>query len=178
MKDLGVLKYFLGIEISRGPTGMFLSQRKYTLDILAETGLLGAKPARSPIDQNHRLALDDDPMYSDPVRYRRLIGRLIYLTITRPELCYSVHVLAQFMQCPREIHWEVAIRVLRYLKGHQGQGIFLRRDSALQLIAYCDSDWGACPLTRRSPTGYLIFFGWFSHFLEDKETTYRLSFFG
>ncbi|KAH9678849.1 retrovirus-related pol polyprotein from transposon RE1 [Citrus sinensis] len=154
MKDLGVLKYFLGIEISRGPTGMFLSQRKYTLDILAETGLLGAKPAPSPIDQNHRLALDDGPMYSDLVQYRKLIGRLIYLTITRPELCYSVHVLAQFMQCPREIHWEVAIRVLRYLKGHQGQGIFLRRDSALQLIAYCDSDWGACPLTRRSPTEY------------------------
>ncbi|KAK9178380.1 hypothetical protein WN943_027570 [Citrus x changshan-huyou] len=154
MKDLGVLKYFLGIEISRGPTSMFLSQRKYTLDILAETGLLGAKPTRYPIDQNHRLALDDGPMYSDLVQYRKLIGRLIYLTITRPELCYSVHVLAQFMQCPREIHWEVAIRVLRYLKGHSGQGIFLRRDSALQLIAYCDSDWGACPLTRRSPTEY------------------------
>ncbi|KAL9447401.1 hypothetical protein AB3S75_014963 [Citrus x aurantiifolia] len=161
MKDLGALKYFLGIEISRGPTGMFLSQRKYTLDILAETGLLGAKPARSPIDQNHRLALDDGPMYSDPVRYRRLIGRLIYLTITRPELCYSVHVLAQFMQCPREIHWEAAARVLRYLKGHPGQGIFLRRNSALQLIAYCDSDWGACPLTRRSLTGYFIFLGGF-----------------
>ncbi|KAK9190783.1 hypothetical protein WN943_019393 [Citrus x changshan-huyou] len=159
MKDLGVLKYFLGIEISRGPTSMFLSQRKYTLDILAETGLLGAKPARSPIDQNHRLALDDGPMYSDPVRYRRLIGRLIYLTITRPELCYSVHVLAQFMQCPREIHWEAAARVLCYLKCHPGQGIFLRRNSALQLIAYCDSDWGACPLTRRSLTGYFIFLG-------------------
>ena len=138
---------------------MFLSQRKYTLDILAETGLLGTKPARSPIDQNHRLALDDSPMYSDPVRYRRLIGRLIYLTITRPELCYSVHVLAQFMQCPREIHWEAATRILRYLKGHPGQGIFLRQNSALQLIAYCDSDWGACPLTRRSLTGYFIFLG-------------------
>ena len=94
MKDLGVLKYFLGIEISRGPTGMFLSQRKYAFDILAETGLLGTKPAPSPIDQNHHLALDDGPMYSNPVRYHRLIGRLIYLTITRLELCYSVNVLA------------------------------------------------------------------------------------
>ncbi|KAH9685447.1 retrovirus-related pol polyprotein from transposon RE1 [Citrus sinensis] len=87
-------------------------------------------------------------------------GSLVaYLTITHPELCYSVHVLAQFMQCPREIHWEAATRVLRYLKGHPGQGIFLRRNSALQLIAYCDSDWGVCPLTRRSLAGYFIFLG-------------------
>ncbi|KAH9718013.1 retrovirus-related pol polyprotein from transposon RE1 [Citrus sinensis] len=122
MKDLGVLMYFLGIEISRGPTGMFLSQCKHTLDILAKTGLLGAKPAPFLIDQNHRLALDDGPMYSDHVWYCRFISRLIYLTITRPELCYSVHVLVQFMQCPREIHWEAATRVLRYLKCHPGQG--------------------------------------------------------
>lgn len=79
---------------------MFLYQHKYTLDILAETVLLGAKPTQSPIDQNHRVALDDGTLYYDPEQYCRFIGRLIYLTITRPELCYSVNVLAQFMQYP------------------------------------------------------------------------------
>ncbi|KAL0427096.1 UNVERIFIED_CONTAM: Retrovirus-related Pol polyprotein from transposon RE2 [Sesamum latifolium] len=159
MKDLGLLKYFLGIEIARGPDGLFLTQRKYTLDILSEVGFLDAKPADFPIEQNHNLSLDNGPLFVDPARYHRLIGRLIYLTITRPELCYVVHILAQFMNSPRDAHWEVALRVLRYLKGHPGQGILLRHDSALHLNAYCYSDWASCPLTRRSLTGYFILLG-------------------
>lgn len=104
MKDLGVLKYFLGIEVARGPDGIFLCQRKYALDIITETGLLGAKPVSFPLEQNHNLALTDGPFLDDPERYRRLVGRLIYLSATRPELSYAVHVLAQFMQQPREAH--------------------------------------------------------------------------
>ncbi|KAJ4760696.1 Retroelement pol polyprotein-like [Rhynchospora pubera] len=159
MKDLGALKYFLGIEITRGPEGLFLCQRKYTLDILAESGLLGAKPAAFPIEQNHQLLNAIGPPMDDPERYRRIVGRLIYLTITRPELCYSVHVLAQFMQAPLQAHYDAAIRVLRYLKGNPGQGVVLRADSDLRLYAYCDSDWASCPLTRRSLTGYFVMLG-------------------
>ncbi|KAL0427329.1 UNVERIFIED_CONTAM: Retrovirus-related Pol polyprotein from transposon RE1 [Sesamum latifolium] len=103
-KDLGVLKYFLGIEIARGSTGLFLSQRKYALDIISETGLLWAKPASFPIEQNHQLALHQGQDYGNLERYRHLVRRLIYLTITRPELCYAVHVLTQFIQCPKEAH--------------------------------------------------------------------------
>lgn len=159
MKDLGTLKYFLGIEIARHPDGLFLSQRKYALDILSESGLLGAKPCDFPIEPNHQLALASGPDFSQPDRYRRLVGRLIYLTFTRPELCYSVHTLAQFMQSPKDAHWNAALRVLHYLKGHPGQGLLLRRDSNLQLNAYCDSDYASCPLTRRSLTGYFIMLG-------------------
>lgn len=159
MKDLGSLKYFLGLEVARGPQGIFLCQRKYALDIISETGLLEAKPASSPLEQNHRLALVNGAILTDPEQYRRLVGRLIYLTISRPELSYSVHVLAQFMQCPRQEHWEAATRVVRYLKSNPGQGIFLRSDSDLKLYAYCDSDWASCPLTRRSLTGYFVFLG-------------------
>lgn len=83
-------------------------------------GLLGAKPASFPLEQNHRLALANGAILEDPERYRRLVGRLIYLTISRPELSYYVHILAQFMQCPREEHWEAATRVVRYLKGNPG----------------------------------------------------------
>ncbi|MCH87512.1 LTR retrotransposon like protein, partial [Trifolium medium] len=159
MKDLGTLKYFLGIEVARSPTGLFLCQRKYALDIISEAGLLGAKPAGFPLEQNHQLPLANGPPISDPERYRRLVGRLIYLSVTRPELSYCVHILAQFMHSPRQEHWDAALRVVRYLKGNPGQGILLRADCDLQLSAWCDSDWAGCPLTRRSLTGWFVLLG-------------------
>ncbi|KAK3014383.1 hypothetical protein RJ639_009157 [Escallonia herrerae] len=156
LKDLGPLKYFLGIEAARGPRGLFLSQRKYALDILFESGLSASKPAAFPMEQNHGLALAGGPLLSDPGPYRRLIGRLVYLTITRPDICYVVHVLSQFMQSPRSQHWDATLRVLRYLKAAPGQGLFLPADSPLHIYAFCDSDWASCPLTRRSVTGYFV----------------------
>ena len=122
MKDLGLLKYFLGIEVTRAPEGLFLCQRKYTLDIISETSPLGAKPASFPLEQNHTLALAIDSLLSDPESYRHLVGRLIYLSFARPYLAYCVHILAQFMQAPRQEHWDAALRVVRYLKGSSGQG--------------------------------------------------------
>ncbi|KAK3000686.1 hypothetical protein RJ639_022139 [Escallonia herrerae] len=159
LKDLGPLKYFLGIEAARGPRGLFLSQRKYALDILSESDLSASKPAAFPMEQNHSLALAGSPLLSDPGPYRRLIGRLVYLTITRPDICYAVHVLSQFMQSPRSQHWDTALRVLRYLKAAPGQGLFLPANSPLQIYAFCDSDWASCPLTRRSVTGYFVSLG-------------------
>jgi len=159
IKDLGILKYFLGIEAARSPQGLFLCQRKYALEIIAECGLLGAKPVAFPMEENHKLALAQGPLLPDPTRYRRLIGRLIYLTITRPDLTYAVHILSQFMQAPREDHIEAARRVLRYLKGTAGQGILLRAATDLHLVGFCDSDWRACPLSRKSLTGYFITLG-------------------
>ncbi|CAH9081001.1 unnamed protein product, partial [Cuscuta epithymum] len=159
VKDLGFMKYFLGLEVARSPRGIFLCQRKYVLDILAETGLTGAKPADFPMPQNHGLQSDAGPFFSDPERYRRLVGKLIYLTLTRPDINYSVHILSQFMQEPRQAHWDAVIRVLRYLKGHPGQGIVYRRDSPLEILGYCDSDWASCPKTRRSVTGYFVTLG-------------------
>lgn len=133
MKDLGVLKYFLGIEVARNPIGLFLCQRKYTLDIISEVGLLGAKPADFPIEPNHKLGLASSEKLKDPESYRRLVGRLVYLVVTRPDLAYSVHTLSQFLQNPRIEHWEAALRVVRYLKGSPEQGILLRSDSELSL---------------------------------------------
>lgn len=94
MKGLGVLKYFLGVEVARNPEGLFLCQRKYTLDILKETGLLGSCPCSTLIEQNHGLGTKTGAFLSDPEHYRHLVGHLIYLSFTRPDLAYAIHILS------------------------------------------------------------------------------------
>ncbi|XP_058192159.1 uncharacterized mitochondrial protein AtMg00810-like [Rhododendron vialii] len=158
IKDLGDLKYFLGIKFSRSRKGIFTSQKKYALDILEDAGFLGARPEKFPMEQHLKLTPTDGILLDNPSRYRRLVGWLIYLiTVTRPDIVYSVQTLSQFMHQPRKPHLEAALRVLRFIKGTPGQGLLFSATNYLALKAYCDSDWAGCPTTRRSITGYCIF---------------------
>ncbi|XP_017982421.1 PREDICTED: uncharacterized mitochondrial protein AtMg00810-like [Theobroma cacao] len=158
LKDLGIVKYFLGLEIARSPERISVCQRKYVLDMLEEYSLLGAKPVSTPMDYNYKLQKSTkDYRLKDLTIYRQLVGKLLYLTFTRPDVCYAVQVLSQFMDKPSNDHLATAFRVLRYLKGAPGQGLLLHSQSNLQIQAYSDSDWASCPNTRKSVTGYALF---------------------
>ncbi|RVW37330.1 Retrovirus-related Pol polyprotein from transposon RE2 [Vitis vinifera] len=122
-KDLGKLKYFLGIEIVQSSSGVVLSQRKYALNILEETGMLDCKPVDTPMDPNIKLIPGQGEPLGDPGRYRRLVGKLNYLTITRPDIFFPVSVVSQFLQSPCDSHWDAVIRILRYIKSTPGQGV-------------------------------------------------------
>ncbi|RVW70044.1 Retrovirus-related Pol polyprotein from transposon RE1 [Vitis vinifera] len=122
-KDLGELKYFLGIEVSRSKKGMFLSQRKYVLDLLEETGKIEAKPCTTPMVPNVQLMPDDGDPFYNPERYRRVVRKLNYLTVTRPYIAYAVSVVSQFTSVPTVKHWAGLEQILCYLKKAPGLGI-------------------------------------------------------
>lgn len=159
IKDLGSLHYFLGLEFNRLPTGMAISQRKFTLDLLQEFLSPDVTSVVSPLDVNHKLFHDQGVLLDDPSRYRTLVGKLNFLTHTRPDIAFSVQHLSQYMACPRQPHWDAAIHVLRYLKSNPDQGLFFSSSPSYQLNAYCDADWAACPITRKSVSGFVIFMG-------------------
>jgi hypothetical protein len=111
------------------------------------------------MEQNLSLNESDGDLILDPSSYHRLVGRLIYLTITRLDLTYAVHVLSQFMDKPRMPHLDAVHQVLRYIKQAPGQGLFMPSANPIQLHAYCDADWAKCRDTRRSVIGYCILLG-------------------
>ena len=140
-KDLGKLKYFLGIEVAQSNSGVVISQRKYTLDILVDTGMLDRKPVDTPIDLIVKLVLGQGGPLRDPGRYQQLVGKLNYLTITWPGIYFPVSVVSQFLQSPCDSHWDVAIRILHYIKGTPGQGVLYENRGHSQIVGYSGVDW-------------------------------------
>ncbi|XP_014490329.1 uncharacterized protein LOC106753056 [Vigna radiata var. radiata] len=127
--NLGYLRYFLGLEVARNNSEIRLSQHKYTLDILTDCGMLTSLPVAMPMDYTARLSTSSGTPLPDSSSYRLLLGRLIYLTTTRPDISYVVHHLSQFMLAPA--HSQATFRILRYLKQAPGLGLFFAANSSL-----------------------------------------------
>ncbi|XP_042968372.1 uncharacterized mitochondrial protein AtMg00810-like [Carya illinoinensis] len=158
MKDLGSLHYFVGVEVQSNSQGLFLSQTKYSLDLLQRADMVEAKPITTPFVVGHHLSTEDK-LFSDPTLFRSLVGALQYLTITRPDLSFSVNSICQYMHALTEDHFCALKRILHYVKGTVHHGLQLHRTSSCELLAYSNADWAGCPDTRRSTTGYVIFLG-------------------
>ncbi|CAN6677420.1 unnamed protein product [Malus baccata var. baccata] len=159
MKDLGSLKCFLGIEVSRNSFGIFLSQRKYIIDLLHETGMSACQPVATPLQEGLKLSVNLNQVPVDKGRYQRLVGRLMYLAHTRPDLVYALSIVSQYMHDPGEQHMNVVMRILRYLKGSPSKRIFFKKNNHFSVKGYTDADWAGSIDDRRSTSGYFTFVG-------------------
>jgi hypothetical protein len=157
LKDLGQLHHFLGMHVQHTPSGIFLSQQQYMLEILARVGMTDCKSCSTPVDLNPKLPSDSAPV-SNPTDFRSLAGALQYLTFTRPDLFYAVQQIYLHMHDPRD-HLAALKRILRYVRGTLHLGLLIRPSSQHELTVYSDADWAGCPDTRKSTSGYAVFLG-------------------
>lgn len=127
--------------------------------MLTDCGTLGSKPVATPLEPGIHLHRDLGPLYQDVYAYRRLIGRLLYLNTTRPDILFATQQLSQFLDKPATTHYKATQRVLKYLKGCLGKGVFFPCSSSLQLMGFSDADWASCLDTRRSVSGFFFFLG-------------------
>ncbi|KAL6326119.1 hypothetical protein AAG906_000994 [Vitis piasezkii] len=136
MKDVESLHYFLEMEVGRSCEGISISQRKYVLDLLKETSMIGCKPANTPMDPNTKLStkLAQGPMNKG--RYHRLVGKLIYLSHTRSDIAFTISYVSQFMHQPLGEHMEAVHKILRYIKGTFGRSLFFRKTMGRSIEVY------------------------------------------
>lgn len=162
ISDLGELRYFLGIEMAKTKEGLYLGQHKYALDIIKTAKMLDCKPTQTPCTLNNKQSKNTITTVvplDDPQIYRSLVGKLVYLTVTRPDITYTVNALSQKMSAPTNLDMQAGFRMIRYVKGSLGTGLHFSSSSTKRMAAYSDSDWAACPTTRRSMTGYCVYLG-------------------
>ena len=134
-----MLKYFLGVEVMRCKQGILLSQWKYVLDMLSETGELGTEACSTLMAPNVQLTKGE--LFEDPERYRRLVGKLNYLTVTRSDIAYSVSVLSRYMSFPTINHWATVKHILCYLKEAPRRGILYKKHGHTKIECFFDADW-------------------------------------
>jgi hypothetical protein len=159
MADLDPLHYFLGLKVTSTSDGIFLSQEKYTQDLLAHAALTDHRTVNTPMDLVVLLRPTDGAPLADPTRYRQLVGSLVYLGITCPDITHHVHILSQFVSAPTHLHNAHLFRVLRYLRGTISRRLFFPRSSSLQLQAYFDATWASKHTDCHSLSAYCVFLG-------------------
>jgi histone deacetylase 1/2 len=161
LKDLGNLHYFLGIEVKRTQEGIVMSQQKYASDILVRAGMKNCKVVDTPLSTSEKLSLTDgDPLVAeDSTKYRNMVGALQYLTLTRPDICFAVNKVCQFLHAPTTVHWSVVKRILRYIQGSLTIGLKFRKSPSMVLSDFSYADLAGCVDDRRSTCGFAVFLG-------------------
>ncbi|GKD77134.1 hypothetical protein Tco_1339755 [Tanacetum coccineum] len=150
MSMMGKMSFFLGLQISQSPRGIFINQSKYALEMLKKYGLDQCDPVDIPMVE--RLKLDEDPNGTlvDPTRYRGMVGSLMYLTASRPDLVFAVCMCARYQAKPTEKHLTAVKRVFRYLKGTINMGLWYPKDTRFDLTAFADADHAGCQDSRKT----------------------------
>ena len=124
MKDLGHLSYFLSLEITHSTDELYITQAKYASELLSRAGLTDSKTVDTPVELNAHLTPIGGKPLSNPYLYRRLVGSLVYLTVTHPDISYTVHQVSQYLSAPRSTHYAAILCILRYLKSTLFHGFF------------------------------------------------------
>jgi hypothetical protein len=167
MSMMGELKFFLGLQIKQTEDGIFLNQSKYVIDLLKRFGLTNAKVYGTPMNPSTKLDKDEKGKPVDVKLYRGMIGSLLYLTASRPDIMFSVCLCARFQSCPKESHLIAVKRIFRYLLGTIDLGLWYPKSNSFDLISYTDADFAGCKIDRKSTSGTCHFLGhslvsWFS----------------
>ncbi|KAJ4718260.1 Retrovirus-related Pol polyprotein from transposon TNT 1-94 [Melia azedarach] len=159
MTDLGKMKFFLGLQVHQTAEGIFVSQQAYVINMLKKFRMQHCKPTSTPLIVNQKLTKFDGDTKADAFRYRSLVGSLLYLSATRPDIMFATSLLSRFMQNPSQVHFGAGRRVLRYLKGTHDLGILFKPEAELNLFGYVDSDWAGCIDDGKSTSGYAFSVG-------------------
>nr|XP_016478508.1 PREDICTED: uncharacterized mitochondrial protein AtMg00810-like [Nicotiana tabacum] len=157
MIDLGLMSYFLGIEVSQLDNGIFISQKKYASDILKRFNMDKAKSIFTPLEEKLKLVRDGTGDLVDATYFRKLVGSLRYLTSTRPDITYRVGLISRFMETPRQSHLQAAKRILRYIQDTHTDGIFYLKTNDSSLVGFTDSDWAGDTIQRKSTSSYAFY---------------------
>ncbi|GKB33154.1 retrovirus-related pol polyprotein from transposon TNT 1-94 [Tanacetum coccineum] len=159
MSMMGKISFFLGLQISQSPRGIFLNQSKYALESLKKYGMESCDPMDTPMVEKSKLDEDTQGKAVDPTHYCGMVGTLMYLTSSRPDLVYAVCMCARYQARPTEKHLHAVKRIFRYLRGTVNQGLWYSKDSAIALTAFADADHAGCQDTRRSTSGSMQLLG-------------------
>jgi transposase InsO family protein len=167
MSMMGELNFFLGLQIKQTKEGIFINQAKYTKELLKKFGMDELKPMSTPMSPSTKLDKDDKGKNVDEKKYRGMIGSLLYLTASRPDIMFSVCLCARFQSCPKESHLIAIKRIFRYLIGTYDLGLFYPKGTSFELVGYSDADYAGSRVDRKSTSGTCHFLGqslvsWFS----------------
>ncbi|XP_019093319.1 PREDICTED: uncharacterized protein LOC109129512 [Camelina sativa] len=159
MSMCGELTYFLGLQVQQSVDGIFMSQSRYAMGLITRFGLTTSKEAKIPMGVNDKLSKDETREDVDEKLYRGMIGSLLYLTASRPDICLAVGVCARYQARPKKSHLLFVNKIIKYIKGTIELGIYYTKDTTTSLIGYCDADWAGSVDDRRSTSGGCFFMG-------------------